>query len=104
MEITSKCTDSSGNTVPFPSLVNGSNTCGFMVDFGYSGTTYRLLVGRVLNATDPLPGKASVTCNAVNSSNQCVDWTIAVGDGTSPVVANLYSYTGPRRVPWVFIG
>lgn len=104
VEITSKCTDSSGNTVPFPNLVNGSNTCGFMVDFGYSGTTYKLLVGRVLNATDPIPGKASVTCNAVNSSNQCVAWTIAVGNGTSPVVANLYSYTGPRRAPWVYIG
>jgi hypothetical protein len=104
VEITSKCTDSSGNTVPFSSLVNGSNTCGFMVDFGYSGTTYKLLVGRVLNATDPTPGKASVTCNAANSSNQCVDWTIAVGDGTNPVVANLYSYIGRPRAPWVFIG
>lgn len=104
VEITSKCTDSSGNTVPFPNLVSGSNTCGFMVDFGYSGTTYKLLVGRVLNANDPIPDKASVTCNAVNSSNQCVDWTLTVGDGTRPVVANLYSYTGRPRAPWIFIG
>ncbi len=104
VEIASKCTDSGGNTVPFPNLVNGSNTCGFMVDFGYSRTTYKLLVGRVLNATDPIPGNASVSCNAVNNGNQCVDWTITVGDGTSPVVANLYSYTGGPRAPWVFIG
>ena len=104
VEITSKCTDSGGNTVPFANLVNGSNNCGFMVDFGYNRTTYKLLVGRVLNANDPIPGKASVTCNAVITSNQCVDWTITVGDGTSPVAANLYSYTGGPKAPWVFIG
>lgn len=104
VEIASKCTDSRGNTVPFKNLVNGSNTCGFMVDFGYNGTTYKLLSGRVLNTTDPTPGEASVTCNAVNSSNQCVNWTITAGDGASDVVANLYSYTGPRSRPWVFIG
>jgi hypothetical protein len=104
VEITSKCIDSNGNTVPFPNLVSGSSTCGFMVDFGYGGTTYKLLVGRVLNASDPIPGNANVSCNAVNGSNQCVDWTITVEDGTSPMVANLYSYTGRPRAPWVFIG
>ena len=104
VEITSKCTDSAGNTVPFPNLVNGSSSCTFGVDFGYNGVTYKLLIGRVLNATDPTPGKASVACNAVNSSNQCVAWTITAGNGTSGVVANLYSYTGRPSAPWVFIG
>jgi hypothetical protein len=104
VEITSQCRDANGNTVPFPNLVNGSNTCGFMVDFGYNRTVYKLQVGRVLNAGDPLPGNASVTCNAVNGSGQCVDWTITAGDGATPVVANLYSYTGSRQAPWVFIG
>jgi len=105
VEITSKCTDSQGNTVPFPSLVNGSNSCAFGMDFGYNGVTYKLLLGRVLNATDPTPGQADVACNAVNSSNQCVAWTITAGTGTSGVVANLYSYTSRKPMaPWVFIG
>jgi hypothetical protein len=104
VEITSQCTDSRGNTVPFPNLVNGSSSCGFGIDFGYDGITYKLLLGRVLNATDPTPGKADVACNAVNSSDRCVAWTITAGTGTSGVVANLYSYTGQRKAPWVFIG
>jgi hypothetical protein len=104
VEITSKCTDSQGNTVPFPSLVNGSNSCAFGMDFGYNGVTYKLLLGRVLNTTDPTPGQADVACNAVNSSNQCVAWTITAGTGASEAVANLYSYTGRPKAPWVFIG
>jgi hypothetical protein len=104
IEITSKCTDSSGNTVPFSSLVNGSSSCGFMVDFGYNNIVYKLLVGRVLNATDPKPAEASVACNALNSSGQCVNWTITAGDSASGAVANLYSYTGRPSAPWVFIG
>jgi hypothetical protein len=104
IEITSKCTDSSGNTVPFPNLVHGSSDCTFGLDFGYDGITYKLLLGRVLNASDPIPGLADVACNTVNSSNQCVAWTITAGTGTSAVVANLYSYTGGVKAPWVFIG
>lgn len=104
VEITSKCTDASGNTVPFPNLVNGSSTCTFGVDFGYNGITYKLLIGRVLNATDPKPGEASIACNAPNSSGQCVNWTITASDSASGVVANLYSYTGRPSAPWVFIG
>jgi hypothetical protein len=104
VEITSQCSDSLGNTVPFPNLVNGSSSCGFGIDFGYGGITYKLLLGRVLNATDPTPGKAEVACNAVNNSDQCVAWTITAGTGTSGVVANLYSYTGRPKAPWVFIG
>jgi hypothetical protein len=105
VEITSKCTDSSGNVVPLPNLVNGSNNCDFMVDFNYNRTVYKLLIGRVMNAGDPTPGKASVTCNAVNSGGHCVNWTMTAGSGTNPVVANLYSDTGgPRTPPWVFIG
>ena len=104
VEITSKCMDSSGNTVPLANLVNGSSNCTFGVDFGYNRTTYKLLIGRVLNANDPKPGNASVGCNAVNSSNQCVAWTITAGNGVSGVVANLYSYTGRPSTPWVFIG
>jgi hypothetical protein len=105
VEISSKCMDSSGNTVPFPNLKNGSSNCTFGVDFNYNGIVYKLLVGRKMNSTDPTPGTASVACNALNSSSQCVAWTITAGAGTSPVVANLYSETGgPRSAPWVFIG
>jgi hypothetical protein len=104
VQITSKCTDSGGNTVPFPNLVHGSSECTFGLDFGYDGITYKLLLGRVLNASDPTPGKADVACNIVNSSNECVAWTITAGTGTSGVVANLYSYTGGVKAPWVFIG
>jgi hypothetical protein len=105
VEITSKCMDSFGNTVPFPNLTNGSSNCTFGVDFNYNGIVYKLLIGRVLNATDPSPGTAILACDAVNSSRQCVAWTITAGTGTSPVVANLYSDTGgPRSAPWVFIG
>ena len=103
VEITSKCTDSKGNTVPFPNLVNGSSDCTFGLDFGDNGITYKLLLGRVLNASDPTPGKADVACNSV-SGNQCVAWTITAGTGASGVVANLYSYTGKVKAPWVFIG
>lgn len=104
VEITSRCTDSSGNTVPFSSLVNGSSTCGFMVDFNFNGIVYKLLVGRVLNATDPKPSEASVACNAQNSSGQCVNWTITAGESAPGAIANLYSFTGRRSAPWVFIG
>jgi len=104
VEITSQCTDSAGNTVPFPNLVHGSSDCTFGLDFGYDGITYKLLLGRVLNASDPTPGKADVACSTVNSNNQCVAWTITAGAGTSGVVANLYSYTGGVKAPWVFIG
>lgn len=104
VEITSKCTDSKGNTVPFSNLVNGSSTCGFQVDFGFNGITYKLLIGRVLNANDPIPGEASVACNTVNGNNQCVAWTITAGNGATGVIANLYSYTGRGSAPWVFIG
>jgi hypothetical protein len=104
IEITSKCTDSGGNTVPFPNLVNGSSSCSLGLDFGYNGITYKLLIGRVLNTTDPTPGKANVACNVVNRSDQCVAWTITAGTGTSGLVANLYSYTGRPSAPWVFIG
>ncbi len=104
VEITSKCMDSRGNTVPFPSLINGSSNCTFGVDFNYNGIVYKLLIGRKMNSTDPAPGTASVTCTSVNNSNQCVAWTVTVGTGASPVAANLYSETGPRTAPWAFIG
>lgn len=104
VEITSKCTDSSGNTVPFSSLVNGSSTCAFMVDFNFNGIVYKLLVGRVLNATDPNPSEASVACNAQNSSGQCVNWSITTGQSAPGAIANLYSFTGRPSAPWVFIG
>lgn len=104
VEITSKCMDSSGNTVPFANLKNGSSNCTFGIDFNYNGIVYKLLVGRKMNSADPAPGTASVACNGINSSNQCVAWTITAGNGASPVVANLYSETGPRSAPWAFIG
>jgi hypothetical protein len=101
VKVTSKCTDSSGNTASLLTLLNGSGNCTFGIDFGYNGVTYKLLIGRVLNAGDPSPDTASVSCNALNrSKTQCVSWTITAGAGTSPAKANLYSNTAK----WVFIG
>ena len=107
----SACRDQSGNIVPYPSLVNGSGNCSLGINFSYGGILYKLLVRPdSLDSTlcpsggCPATGLAKVTCNAV-SNGKCVNWTIAP-NAEAPLigVANLYSYTGPRGTPWVYIG
>ncbi|HJX93060.1 MAG TPA: hypothetical protein VJ372_21375 [Pyrinomonadaceae bacterium] len=107
----SVCRDQSENPVPFPNLTNGSGNCSLAVNFFFGGILYKLIMrpdeldGTVCPSGGcPATGLAFVTCNAV-SSNQCVNWTITP-NSTAPIVgvANLYSYTGPRGTPWVFIG
>jgi hypothetical protein len=107
----SACRDQSGNIVPFPNLVNGSGNCSLAVNFFYGGTLYKLLMrpgsleGTLCPSGGcPATGLAKVNCNAV-SNNQCVSWTITPNSDAPLVgVANLYSYTGPRGTPWVYIG
>lgn len=107
----SACRDQSSNIVPYPSLVNGSGNCSLGVNFSYGGILYKLLIRPdSLDSTlcpsggCPATGLAKVTCNAV-SNNKCVNWTITPNTDAPMVgVANLYSYTGPRGTPWVYIG
>ena len=107
----SVCRDQDGNVVPFPNLANGSGNCSLAVNFIYGGVLYKLLMRPdSLDATlcpaggCPATGLAKVTCNGV-SNNKCVNWTITPNPDVPLVgVSNLYSYTGPRATPWVFIG
>ena len=111
VEAYSKCFDQSGNNVTFPSVVNGSNNCSLGVDF-YSTTTgkkYKLVMGpgvpsAICPSTGcPATGLATVTCNAVNSGNQCVSWTIAPNTSSANAnVANLYYYN--QKGTLVFVG
>ena len=107
----SHCRDQSGNTVPFENLVNGSGNCSLGVNFFYGGILYNLLMrpgpkdGSLCPSGGcPVTGLAKVACSAV-SNNQCVNWTITPNaDAPLVGVSNLYSYTGPRGTPWVYIG
>ncbi len=114
IEVVSVCRDQTGNIVPFENLVNGSNTCSLGVDFITGGIEYKLFMspsgvpadsGSSCPSTGcPPTGVATVTCDEV-SSNQCVNWTITP-NLTAPyaTVASLFSYTGTRAQPWVYIG
>jgi hypothetical protein len=107
IEVSSVCRDQNLNRVPFENVVTSSGNCSLDLDFGYQGTVYKLLLSPVLrNPGDPATGLVTVTCNNI-SSNQCVSWTLTPNTSAgapSPTVANLYSYTGTRTNPWVFIG
>jgi hypothetical protein len=114
IETVSVCRDQSGNIVPFENLVNGSNNCSLGVDFISGGIEYKLFMSPSGMPADsgsscpstgcPATGLTTVTCNTV-SSNQCVNWTIAPNlTAPNATVASLFSYTGTRAQPWVFIG
>ena len=107
VEVSSVCRDQNLNRVPFENVVTSSGNCSLDLDFGYKGTVYKLLLSPVLrNPGDPPTGLVTVTCNAV-SSNHCVSWTLTPNTSAgapSPTVANLYSFTGTSKAPWVFIG
>lgn len=110
-KVYSVCRDQNDNVVPFPNLVNGSGDCSLAVNFEYAGILYKLLMRPgTLDGTlcpsggCPATGVATVNCNAV-SNNKCVNWTITPNAAAPLIgVSNLYSYTGPRGTPWVFIG
>lgn len=107
VEVSSVCRNESGSTVPFSNITTSNGNCSLDLDFGYEGVVYKLLESPVLrNATDPATSLVTVTCNSV-SGGECVGWTIAPNTGAgapNPTVANLYSYTGGAKHPWVFIG
>lgn len=113
IEAYSVCWDQSGNIVPFENLVNGSGNCSLGVDFISGGTEYKILMsptgvpplGVTCPSTGcPATGLATVACNAV-SSNKCVNWTITPNlTAPNATVASLFSYTGTRTAPWVFMG
>lgn len=113
VEAYSECRDQSGNVVPYENLVNGSGNCTFGVDFTAGGTEYKLLMspsavppsGASCPSTGcPATGLVQVTCNSV-SNGKCVAWTITPNAGAANLnVANLFSYTGTRSAPWVYIG
>jgi hypothetical protein len=71
-----------------------------MVDFGYNGTTYKLLIGRGLNGTDPMLGEAQRHMQRGQQQQSMRGLNDQVCDGASGVVANLYSYTGRPLAPW----
>jgi hypothetical protein len=104
VETYSGCQDANGNTVPIQNVVTSSGNCSMGVDFGYNGVTYKLFMGPVLPGPGPATGLVTVTCNSA-SGGQCVSWTIVPNMAApNPEVANLYSYTGGPKSPWVFIG
>jgi hypothetical protein len=107
VEVNSVCRDQNLNRVPFENVVTSSGNCSLDLDFGYQGIVYKLLLSPVLrNPGDPATGLVTVSCNQVNN-NQCVSWTLTPNTSAgapSPTVANLYSFTGGPKQPWVFIG
>jgi hypothetical protein len=102
-----QCYDQSGNIVPFPNLINGSNNCSLGVDFHYpngsnQGTKYKLVMSPHLPAPGPATGLANVACNAV-INGQCTNWTITPNTAAANVtVADLYYYN--KRGALVFVG
>lgn len=110
-KVYSVCRDQSENPVPFRNLINGSGNCSLAVNFEYGGILYKLLVRPgALDGTTcpsggcPATGLTKVTCNAV-SNNLCTNWTITPNlDAPLVGVANLYSYTGSRTGPWLYVG
>ena len=109
----SACRNAAGTIIPYPDLtIDGSGNCSMAINFFYGGVLYKLLMGPVppdQGATCPsggcpAMGLTKVTCNAVTSS-KCVNWTMEPNaNAVRYTVANLYSYTGGRSGPWVFIG
>jgi len=107
VEAYSLCYDQNNNVVPLPNVVTASNNCSLGLDFNPNGTKYKLVMSPSLPAAScpaggcPATGLATVTCNALNSAGQCVNWTI-VPNGNAPAVANLYKYS--RSGTLIYIG
>jgi len=91
VEVAGRCYDGNLNVVPFQNILTSSSNCGMIVDFASNGTEYKLAMGPVPPEgapAAPAPGLVTVTCNARNSTPQCVSWTIT----PKTTVANLYEY------------
>ena len=108
VELAVGCYDQNLNVVPFQNILTSSGNCKMIVDFGYNGTEYKIVMGPT--ASLPVPGPAAglvtVTCNTVNGG-QCVNWTIApnlTAGSNPPNVSNLYVYTGNHRTPLALVG
>lgn len=103
------CHDQSGNQVAFPNIVNPTGNCSMILDFGYSGTKYKLAMGPNvgLPASNAGSGLVNVACNSL-SNGLCVNWTISPNMTASttnpPTVANLYRFTGSNKTPYALIG
>ena len=109
MEIVVGCYDQNLNLVPLPNILTLSTNCKLIVDFGYNGTEYAIVMGPAgtLPAPGPTPGLVTVTCNNV-TNNQCMNWTVTPNMTASatnpPTVADLYVFTGNHRTPLAFYG
>jgi hypothetical protein len=97
VEVAVGCYDQNRNVVPFQNILSSSGNCEMIVDFGYNGTEYKIVMGPTGNlpAPGPATGLVSVTCISV-SNGQCVNWTITPNSTASgsnpPTLANLYQY------------
>jgi hypothetical protein len=109
VELAVACHDQNNNTVPFSNILTSTGNCLLILDFGYNGTEYKLVMGPnpSVPSPEPLSGLANVACNSV-VSGACVNWTITPNTTASssnlPTVANLYRYTGSNRNPIVIVG
>lgn len=109
LEVAVACFDQNLNLVPLGNVVTSSGNCRMLVDFGYNGTEYAIVMGpsQSLPAPGPNTGLVTVTCNSANNG-QCVNWTItpniAASSSNPPTVANLYRFTGSHRTPLVLVG
>jgi hypothetical protein len=91
LEMYSQCYDASGTQLTLPGMALGSenDNCSFGVDFGASGTVYKLVMGPQFAGT----GRASVTCTAASAS-ACTAWSIVPNTSAPNVgVAQLNYYT-----------
>ena len=111
IEVYTKCFDATGNIVPFANILTSSGNCGFGIDFyePATSTKYKLVSIPFLPAATcpsggcPATGSTTVVCNAVNSSSQCVNWSIAPNTSApNAAVANLYKYGKAGAL--VFVG
>ena len=110
VEVAVGCYDQNLNLVPFQNILTLSANCKMIVDFGYNGVEYKIVMGPSGNlpAPGPVTGLVNVTCNSVGNG-QCVNWTITPNTTASgsnpPTVANLYQFnTGHGKTTLVLVG
>lgn len=64
VELVFGCYDQNLNIVPFQNILTSSRNCKMILDFGYNGTEYALVMGPT--ASLPAPGPATVAARALN--------------------------------------
>ena len=89
VEVYSQCYDANGTQVTLPSMALGSTNgnCSFGVDFGVSGTVYKLAMGPQFAGT----GRATVTCT-VGSAIACTAWSIVPNSNAPNAGVALLNY------------